>query len=425
MTKQNLSEQLFKPKFNYPETSSLIQRINSGNKTMNSLLDGEGRSNWYRVINRLAWHLRGLPLAEIEDVLARIAVSNKNKTNPEWLDTVIGYQSGNWIYEFLTQSTKWRQKAELASQSVDTELTDEQNATNHHSWLTASLFAGLAAYPYYRNDELANQALTLANRYYHHAMNYSPYQIKELEFTVDNKSIRAILHTPLTHNDEVRSFPVVLLCAGLNNLQLDFYYYFTYYLAPQGIGLLTVDTPSINNSKQINLTQNTSIIHQAILEQIQRVPLIDYSNIILLGYRFGGNIALRLAYLMPHKIKGIINIGPIIHQLFTNESLQAELPTIYRDVIASRLGLTVISDQQLQAELKFFSLKEQGLLSRPCSVPILNIYYDSDRISSLDEMKLITSTKKVSLIQIKALTLKESFQQSSQQIANWIKTIIK
>ncbi|WP_392562548.1 alpha/beta hydrolase [Orbus sturtevantii] len=419
---KNLSEQLFKPKFDYPETSSLIQRSGSFGYQAGSVLDGENRHNWYRIINRLAWYWRGLPLLDVEDVLSRIAASTRKHSHEQWLDTVIGYQAGNWIYEFLAQAVIWQQKAEKCQPSNDESLV---KTDCHKAWLTASLFASLASYPYYRNDELANQAQMFANRYYREAINHCEYQIKEFDFMVDNKTVKTILHTPLKINDTPKACPVVFLCAGLSNLQIDFYSFFSQYLAPLGVGLLTVDTPSIGFSRQFNLSQNTSIIHQSILEQIKTVPLIDYDNIILFGHRFGGNIATRLAYLMPNKIRGVINVAPILHQLFTDYQMQITLPPIYRDIIASRLGLNNISDQQLMAELKFFSLKEQGLLARPCSVPILNIHYEGDVMSSLDEIKLITSSKKVSLVQLKALSLKESLKQSSAQSAKWIEALIQ
>lgn len=418
---KNLSEQLFKPKFDYPETSSLMQRSNVIHQQGHSILDGEGRNNWYRVINRLSWYYQGLPLLEVDEVLARIAASQRTRTNNGWLDTVVGYQSGNWVYEFLVQSAKWQQLAEQSKQANDGEQT-RQNS--HDAWMKASLFAGLASYPYFRNDELANQAQVFANRCYREAMNNNHYQIKELDFTVESKSVKAILHTPLQVGTELKTFPVVFLCAGLSDLQTDFYRYFITHLAPLGVGLLTVDTPSIGFSKQFNLSQNTSIIHQSILEQIKNVPMIDYDKIILLGHRFGGNITTRLAYLMPNRIKGVINVGPILHQLFVNYQMQVNLPPIYRDILANRLGLNHVSDQQLLAELKFFSLKEQGLLTRPCSVPLLNIYYEGDTISSLDEIKLLTSTKKTTLIHIKEQTLKASLQRSAKESAQWIKVLI-
>ncbi|RKS87398.1 esterase FrsA [Orbus hercynius] len=415
---ENRSEKLFTPQFNYPETSALIARPDSNSTFTPSVLDGEARSNWYRVINRMSWHWHGLPLLEVGDVLSRIAVSTRKRSNDNWLDSVIGYQSGNWIYEFLAEAVQWQQEAEK-NQST------ECNESNCQAWLTASALASLAGYPYFRNDDLANQAQIFANRYYHEAMNASPYQIKELDFKVENKNVKAILHTPSKKNEAARVCPVVFLCAGLSHLQIDFYHYFSRYLAPLGVGLLTVDTPSIGHSKQFNLSQNTSVIHQSILEQIKSVPLIDPDKVILFGYRFGANTATRLAYLMPHKIKGVINIAPIVHQLFIDRQMQAQLSPIYRDIIASRLGLNTVSDQQLMAELQFFSLKEQRLLTKPCRVPMLNIAYEGDMLSSLEEAKLLTSAQKVSLIHIKALAFKQGLQQAAEQSTQWINALIK
>lgn len=169
---ENLSEKLFKPQFNYPETSTLIQRIGNGNEDFHSMFDGDAMSNWYRVLNLLSWHWRGLSLIEVNEVLARISASTKKRTNDKWLDTVVGFEPGNWIYEFLSQSAIWQKKAEILNKA---EQTDDNQRLCQEAWLVASLFAGVASYPHYRNDELANHAYTLAVRAYHESMNYSPY----------------------------------------------------------------------------------------------------------------------------------------------------------------------------------------------------------------------------------------------------------
>ena len=420
----NLSEQLFKAQLNYPETSSLIQRTDNGNNSNCALFDTEDCSNWYRVIHRLSWYWHGVPWLELDEVLARIAVSKKRRSHEQWLDSVIGYQSGNWTYEFITQSAKWQQQADSIAKDPDIENDEQKRAKCHKHWLIASLFAGLASYPYYRNDDLAVQAQVFANRYYQEAMNYSPYLIKDVEFTVEDKTIKGILHTPLKKTDEVKAFPIVFFCLGLEHLQTNFYHYFINYLAPLGVGLLVIDPPGVGYSKSFNLSQNTSKIHQAVLEQIHTVPLIDHTKVILLGYRWGANIATRLAYLMPNKIKGLINIAPIIHQLFVDEKLQTKMPVMYKDMIASRLGLNVISNQQLAAELKFYSLKTQNIIGRACSVPIFNIVFEGDSLGPESEAKLLTSAKKSTVFLIKQGSLKENFKSASAQSAKWIKALI-
>jgi len=127
--------------------------------------------------------------------------------------------------------------------------------------------------------------------------------------------------------------------------------------------MLTVDLPTVGYSRNFALTQNSSQIHQAILEQLSSVPWVDNSRVILAGFRFGSHLATRLAYLMPNKIKGLFNFTPFVHQIFVDKDLQKNLPTSYKDMLASRLGLPSISNLQLAAELNYFSLKNQGLLT--------------------------------------------------------------
>ncbi|XKM12894.1 alpha/beta hydrolase [Orbaceae bacterium ac157xtp] len=419
-TTKNLSEKLFKPQFKYPETSSLVNRTESLTNASKSQLDKAFSTHWYRVVDLLQWHWRGLSIIEIEAVLASIAASNKERSNPELLDTVIGYQSGNWIYEFLQQSAEWQQKAEELKKGED------NNEKCFEAWLNASLFASLASYPHYRNDDLANQAQTFATRLYHEAMALSPYTIKDVEFKIENKPIKAILHTPIKKGEQPKTFPIVLLCAGLTNLEIDYYNFFANYLAPNGFGLLTVDSPSIGTSKQFNLRQNTSIIHQSVLEQIKTIPAIDYANVFLMGVQFGANIATRLAYLMPNKIRGLINIRPLIHQMYVETELQQKLPDMYKDLLADRLGVCKISDHALAAELKFLSLKEQCLITKPCHTPLLSIHFEGDIMSSEKEAKLLTSNKKNTYINVKKSDFKNNARAcAAKEVINWMKVLLQ
>ena len=56
MSQANLSETLFKPRFKYPETSTLVRRFSSGqHQGMQTALSGNHVDHWYRLINRLMW----------------------------------------------------------------------------------------------------------------------------------------------------------------------------------------------------------------------------------------------------------------------------------------------------------------------------------------------------------------------------------
>jgi len=65
-------------------------------------------SSWYRVLNDLLWAWRGVDPIEINQVLARIAASDAKRSNSQWLDTVVGYRNGNWIYEWVYQGMQWQ-----------------------------------------------------------------------------------------------------------------------------------------------------------------------------------------------------------------------------------------------------------------------------------------------------------------------------
>ncbi|MDF7671528.1 alpha/beta hydrolase [Orbaceae bacterium ESL0721] len=403
---QNLSEQLFKPKYHYPETSTLINRIDSEDYKSSD-------NNWYRVIDPLMWHFRGLPAIEVASVLARIAASTKPRSCENWLDTVTGYQSGNWSYEFLNQ-------ASLQS-NIEEGETDKRQLL-----LLASRYCSLASFPHYKSDELALYAQTCAYKAYIEALANSPYLLKTLEFTFDanQNRIKTFLHLPISNLDKIeKAYPVVLLCGGMVNLQIDFYRYFSQYLAPKGIALLTVDFPSVGYSRAVNLSQNSSQIYQAVLEQITTVPWIDAKQVVIAGIGFGTNIATRLAYLAPNRIKGLLNINPLIHQLFVDKKLQMVLPAMYKDMLASRLGLSTTSNQQLSAELNYFSLKNQGIISRPCQVPVFNILFENDQLSTVNEAKLITSLKQNRVITVAKTPLIKNFYQAVTQSVAWILSI--
>lgn len=414
---ENLTAQIFKPQFEYPETSTLINRINSGDGSSISALDGEIDSRWYRIINAVLWNWRGLPKLEAEAVLAKIAASTKPHTNDKWLDTVVGYQSGNWVYEFLNQAATWQAKAESISK---TNLTDEDKNNLLNYYLIASELSSIASYPHFKTDELAMYAQTCAYQTYAKAINFSPFLIKELEFKVDNRNVKTMLHLPKTE----KTCPVVLICNALGNLQIDYYRYFSEFLAPNGFAMLTVDLPTVGYSRNFALSQNSSQIHQAIIEQLPAIPWVDNNRIIVAGFRFGSHIATRLAYLVPNKIKGLFNFTPLIHQIFVDKVLQKNLPNSYKDMLASRLGLPSISNQQLAAELNYFSLKNQGLLTHACQVPVMNIIFEDDKLSNLCEAKLIHSTKQNKVVTVPKKQLQKSLHQALTQSVKWMESVL-
>lgn len=413
MSLKNLSETLFKPSFKQRETSTLVMRTHhAGQQRVLSALDGSNPTSWYRMINRLMWIWRGLSPWEIEEVLARIAVSQAERTRDQLLDTVVGYRSGNWIYEWSHQAMLWQQRG--------MEATDPAVAGQH--WLQAASLYSIASYPHLKGDVLAEQAQTLANRAWEEAARMLSYELKALTFPISGGgSVTGFLHLPPGGKGP---WPTVLVCGSLDMLQNDTYRLFHDYFAPAGLAMLTIDMPSIGFSSKWTLSQDSSFLHQQVLKALPDIPWIDSRRVSAFGFRFGANIAVRLAYLEPQRLRGVACLGPVVHALLTNSQRQNRAPDMYLDVLASRIGMTGASDAALKTELNSYSLKVQGLLGRRCPTPMLAGYWNNDPFSPKEDADLIVASSGGGrLLQVKETPLYENFHQALKSITDWLKKI--
>ncbi|WP_058912002.1 esterase FrsA [Entomohabitans teleogrylli] len=411
MSKANLSETLFKPRFRHPETSTLVRRFQpQGTPKIQSTLDGETVPHWYRLINRLLWIWRGVDPREIMDVQARIVCSPAERTDDDLYDTVIGYRSGNWIFEWSKQAMSWQQKANQ---------TDDQTLRGKY-WLMAANLYSIAAYPHLKGDELADQAQVLANRAYEEAAPRLAGELRQLEFPIPGGvAITGFLHLPAGVQGPC---PTVLVCGGLDALQSDYHTLFERYLAPSGIAMLTIDMPSVGYSVKWKLTQDSSLLHQHVLNALPDIPWVDHTRVAAFGFRFGANVAVRLAYLEASRLRAVACLGPVVHSLLNDPLQQGRVPEMYLDVLASRLGMTDASDNALRVELNRYSLKTQGLLGRRCPTPMLSGYWANDPFSPEAESRLITSSSSDGkLLSIPFQPVYKNFDKALNEIASWLK----
>ncbi|WAT01305.1 esterase FrsA [Rouxiella chamberiensis] len=411
MAPANLSETLFKPRFNYPETSTLVARSDrEAFADIHSALEGDTAPSWYRVINRLMWLWRGIDPIEVEEVLSRIAVSTAERTDPQKLDTVVGYRSGNWIYEWSNQAMIWQQKAQ--------DQQDNQKASEY--WLRAANLYSIAGYPHIKGDALAEQAEVLANKAFEKSTEGAPYKLKEFSLPVEgSKPIIGFVHLP---NEGTAPVPAVLVCGSLDTLQSDYHRLFRSYLAPLGIAMVTIDMPSVGFSSHSKLTQDTSVLHQQVLAQLDKIPWVNATRIAVFGTRFGGNVAVRLAYLEPRRLRAVACLGPVVHQLLTDPACQKRVPAMYMDVLASRIGMPYASNAALRVELNRYSLKMQGLLGRRTPVPMLSCFWENDPFSPQEESRLVAgSSPNGKVLAIPSLPLYASYDKALKEICHWLK----
>lgn len=407
MQKKNLSEELFKPRFEHPETSTLVRHLSAAGASIPS-------GHWYRTLLPLHWHFRGISPIESEEVLSRIAASPLARTTEHLLDTVRGYRNGNWNYEWSVQAARWQDKAQ---QEADPELAAQ------YGLRAANLFS-IAAYPHLSGDELSDQAQVLAYRAYELAIDKLTVEVKKLTFEVETgKRVNAFLHLPELAK---APYPTVMICGGLDTLQTDYFWLFRDYLAPRGIAMLTLDMPSVGYSAHWRLTQDTSALHQQVLRQLEDIPWIDSRRVGLWGHRFGANVAVRLAYLEIPRLRAVACVSPVVHSLLADSSVQRQVPVMFLDMLASRLGKNTRDDATLASEISAFSLKNQGLLGRRSPVPMLSACLSNDPFSPPQDSELISrSSAAGKTLSLPSRPLLTSYRHCLDEISDWLADKLK
>ncbi|RBW47397.1 esterase FrsA [Psychromonas sp. B3M02] len=379
---KNLSEVLFSEKNNVRETSSLI--ANSGSKKHQrqhqSTLDGQQSVGWYRLLKLLQWSWQGIDIIDCYEVLAKISASTNPRTDSNLLDTVIGFRSGNWSYEWSKKAMTYQKQANQYSQDGDTQQAQQ------HYYLASQLYS-VASYPHLKGDENSIQAQTLAVTNYRQSFMHNRHALlKEIQVPFQGKQVTTFLHLP---NDDV-IHPVVIVSAGIDTLQCDFLPLFERYLKPAGIAMLTVDMPGVGFSNHLKLTQDTSLLHQAVLQHVADIPWVDQSRVALMGMRMGANALNRLAYVEPHRAKAVVSVGAAVASVFDDINRFKQLPVMTLDCLASRMQLQKSDASYLYQHCVPFSLIKQGLLGRKkVKTPCLSIGHSDDLMCSEQDLKLM------------------------------------
>jgi esterase FrsA len=384
---ENLSKELFTPKFHVAETSTLIPNSSTKKylKAGDDIMDGEERKGWYRLLKFLLWAWQGMDIIECYDVLAHISASDNERSDNELLDSVTGFRSGNWSYE-------WTQKAMFYQKQGAEFSASGQREKAKQAYYQASQYYSVASYPHLKGDELSMQAQVLAHNNYRESFKYNDhYQLKEINIPFQGKDVKCYLHLP--HTEAI--LPVVILSSGLDSLQCDYYSLFENELAPAGIAMLTVDLPGVGYSSHVKLEQNASNLLQDIIHHLDKVPWVDQARIALMGMRFGGNVATRLAFLEPKKVKTVVCVGAAVGSVFDKLDNFKKIPPMLLDCIASRMQASNSRPEYLFQSCVPFSLIKQGLLAKQrINTPLLSIGHQNDIMCNKYDLQLIANASR-------------------------------
>lgn len=357
---RNLSEILFKPKFDYPETS----QISNSGCPLPELKDPANLAfsgSWYRPVYRFLWAWQGANVMDVDEALAAIASSKGARTRPQCLDTVKEYGSGNWIYEF---SSKAQSRAVKGREREDQgELKEAE-----HQYRMAARYFDIAAYPRLRGDVLAADAALLGQRCYRGMCRCAKDLgvLEELEFESGGRPGQALLHLP----DRESVHPCVVLMCSYELSAISFWSLYAKALQPAGIAMAVVEMPGIGMSGKIAAEAGRSPVLEAAVEKLRAHPCIDSHSLGLMGVRLGGAAAIRYALLHPEGIKALALIDPAVHTFFADKELLNSLSLCQRSLYANRLNLDAAHWDLVIPQLRPLSLREQGLLGRGRQSPV-------------------------------------------------------
>ena len=411
----NLSERLFSKVRKVQETSTISNSAGAlgEHEGEQVLIEGICSNAWYRIIRRSYWIWQGADPIELEDILSHIATGTGVRSREEKLDTLQGYAPGNWIYEFSQVAGEYFKKGKSLEQTGD--RTGARKA-----YLRATRYYSIASYPHLKGDELAEQAQLQGNQAYREAGRLMPVPLKILTIPFRDKEINGYLHLPT----DAHVVPVVMVSGSIDSLQIDFYRFYEQYLAPNGIGMLTLDMPGIGYSSQFPLVQDTSRLHQAALHYLrEEVPFVDNQRIGMVGVRLGGNVAARLAYLEPTHLKTVACIGPGLNQFFVEPELFNQASPMLRASLANRLGMDAANWNELQPQCQIFSLKRQGLVGvTRTRVPILSIGHRRDFICPESDIRTLASSSHYGkAIVLDKLPVMKVFDRALSETCDWLK----
>lgn len=412
MSEQNLSQKLFSKSKKDPETSTLIQIMEHRGKR--AYRDDQSVQGWYRVLKRPQWIWTGVDAIDQEEILARIAANDGHRSYEYLLDTVAGYIPGNWAYE-------WTKSGMVYQKLAQQQESDGKQTEAGFNFIKASTYYSIAAYPYLSNDILADQATVFANKAYEKAADLLPYQIEKIEIKQGKQSTQALLHLP----DDIPSspLPVIIVCGGLEISHPELWRIYQQVIRPKGWAMVSLDMPSFGYSSNIPLTEDSSAIHQTLLDKIDQHPYLDHDNIFAFGIRFGANILTRLAYMEPKRVKGVISLSPICHHFLTREYQKSyRIPDMFLDLVASRLRKQHFQRESLLGLLNAWSLKTQGLLGiKKLPVPFLAMTLKNDPVCPPEEVKLVARSSSNGSYKIFSdQPLHEGYQNVINHAIEWI-----
>ncbi len=326
------------------------------------------QSQFYRQLHTDTWVAEGGDPVIINDTIEKIKQLNIKAHNNVDIATK-AYKPGNWQYE-------WDKVAE--------------DAVSKKEYLAATSYYTIAAYPFLKSDELSNRSYDLAMVNYKAAVKHDGTYLEELQVNTPRGTAYAYLHLP--EKKPTTRLPVMVVSNGSDHTLTSLYSVYRDYLKPKGWAMISLDLPGIGSNVHIGITTDeTNIIHQHLVKQLQKEPRVDGKKIALMASSFGGNAITKTAFTNPDDVAAVINICGAVNAPFLKLKFAlTQVPKMTGDAFLQRFDM---SREDIIKTSDKLALSTHYLGKTKTPVPILSINHDSDNeISPPSDMKLMASS---------------------------------
>lgn len=291
----------------------------------------EAEGDWYHPVDPQDWIKWGGNAEVISGVIDRIRNAEGPFRNADQPDTQIPYGPGNWSYEFIQAGTEAMEAAQMA-----TDNTERRDAL-----VEAMAYFHVASAPH-TSEPSSIAALKMAEEAYAAASTLYPGTYERVELSHEGETFAVHLHLPPGDGP----FPLLIHSNGSDQSKEMALGYYSDWLLPQGIAMISADMPGMGASRAFDITDGVTdkLLYEAAL-YAKSLPSIDNTKIFAQGSSFGGNLVTRLGLTRPDlELAGVAVLCGVLDSAFlAPPEAYEDLPQFTMDGVRSRLDLPLDS----------------------------------------------------------------------------------
>jgi esterase FrsA len=350
---------------------------------------GDVNTAAYRDMRAGHWVWWGADPDKLAQALGRVRTSQEPRALSGYWDLQAAYGPGHWTFEFDQLGLEAQARAQR--QEGASELSAA--ARSFHE---ASVYFGLAKYPYIVRDAHERKAFERQTETYLKSWRLEGYEVERIETQWKGMTVQGLLHLPRRTQSLQGQLPLVLATNGIDVVSTEFGS-FARDIVNRGAAFFAFDIPGTGMNTEAKLEPDFDQLHIIFLDKLLARGGFDSSRVGLVGISFGGNAVVKLAVEHPRRFAAALNICGPVHNVFVGSvSRISYVERMYRDALADRWKLKRADPISLAERARGFSLVEQGVITPTTQtpVPIMNLNAAGDYVAPESDMRLAARASK-------------------------------